>query len=101
MKFATMLDPMILKALPAVIPPFPPGMLVTLSDGTDAVVTAVKPERPYHPQVRRIEDPDTLKLASGTLDMALQTGLKIDKVAGQPVGDMVAELPNANAVRAA
>ena len=100
-RFATTLDPMILKALPAVIPPFPPGMLVTLSDATDAVVVAVKPERPYYPQVRRIEDPDTLKLASGTLDMALQTGLKIDKVAGQPVGDMVPELPNANAVRAA
>jgi HD-GYP domain-containing protein (c-di-GMP phosphodiesterase class II) len=100
-RYAAMLDPMILKALPAVIPPFPPGMLVTLSDGTDAVVVAIKPERPYHPQVRRIEDPATLKLGGATLDMALQTGLKIDRVAGLAVGEMVPELPTAKAVRAA
>jgi HD-GYP domain-containing protein (c-di-GMP phosphodiesterase class II) len=86
---AAALDPMILKAAPSVIPPFPPGMTVTLNDGTEAVVVALAPQRPYHPRVRRIADPATFKLEGPTLDTVLQPDLKIEKVAGKPVGEMI------------
>ena len=99
-KYAAWIDPEILKVIPSVIPPFPPGMPVTLSDGTEAVVVALRPERPFHPQVRRIVDPATFELDGAALDTYLQPGLRIEKVAGRPVGDLVPE-PHAGDARAA
>lgn len=59
---ARQLDPQILKTLPRVIPPLPPGSRLKLSDGTYAVVTLIDPENPYCPTVRRLAE-DHLKLA--------------------------------------
>lgn len=52
-RFAGWVDPEILKAMVSVIPPFPPGSRVQLSDGTTAVVMAPNPGDPYRPPVRR------------------------------------------------
>jgi HD-GYP domain-containing protein (c-di-GMP phosphodiesterase class II) len=58
-KFASWFDPQVIETMPSVIPPFPPGMQVQLSDGTPAVVVDLDRDHPYEPKLRRI--------ASGTL----------------------------------
>lgn len=88
-QYAATLDPMVLRVVPAVIPPFPPGMTVTLSDGADAIVVGLQPQRPYQPQVRRIVDLATFKLGGPVIDMSLQTTLRIDRIGNKPVADMI------------
>jgi HD-GYP domain-containing protein (c-di-GMP phosphodiesterase class II) len=51
--YAGRVDPHIMKVLPSIIPPYPPGAAVKLSDGTYAVVTRFHPREPYYPTVRR------------------------------------------------
>jgi len=50
------LDPMVFKALLAVVPPYPPGSLVTLSTGAQAVVTDWFADDPCRPVVRVLPD---------------------------------------------
>jgi len=88
-QYAATLDPMVLRVVPAVIPPFPPGMTVNLNDGTDAVVIAMNPQRPYQPKVRRIVDLATFKLGGPVLDMSLQSTLRIDRIGSKEIADMV------------
>jgi HD-GYP domain-containing protein (c-di-GMP phosphodiesterase class II) len=45
-------DPTVLHALLAMVPPFAPGMIVTLSDWRTAMVTALHPEAPCCPEVQ-------------------------------------------------
>lgn len=59
-KFAAWFDPQVIETMASVIPPFPPGMQVQLSDGTTAVVIDLDRDHPYEPKVRRI--------ASGSLE---------------------------------
>ncbi|MCC7348985.1 MAG: HD domain-containing protein [Phycisphaerales bacterium] len=47
-------DPEVLRILQAVCPPFPPGSMVQLSDGTRAVIVKVDGTKPYRPVVRRL-----------------------------------------------
>lgn len=47
-------DPEVIRILQAVCPPFPPGSMVQLSDGTSAVIVRVDGARPYRPMVRRL-----------------------------------------------
>lgn len=47
-------DPVVLAALPAVVPPFPPGSLVTLSDGDRAIVVDWDPSEPCRPTVQHV-----------------------------------------------
>lgn len=51
------LDPVVFKALLAVVPAYPPGSVVELSDGASCVVTAWDPTRPCEPVVNTIPDP--------------------------------------------
>lgn len=51
------IDPMVLKALISVAPPYPPGVIVELSDGSTGAVTGWSPAEPCRPTVRLIEDP--------------------------------------------
>jgi len=48
------LDPIILRALESIAPPFPPGTKLSLTDGSDAVVIRLDPADPYFPVVRRL-----------------------------------------------
>jgi len=50
--WVTRLDPMCVKALITVAPPYPPGAVVTLSDGREGVVTKWSPAEPCRPTVR-------------------------------------------------
>jgi HD-GYP domain-containing protein (c-di-GMP phosphodiesterase class II) len=54
-QFGRLLDPIVRTALFSVAPPFPPGSLVTLSDGTDAVVVDWNPSNPCRPVVEFAE----------------------------------------------
>ncbi len=49
------LDPIVLEALLAVVPPFLPGMAVKLSDQRDAVVTQTDLKTPCYPRVRVLQ----------------------------------------------
>jgi len=51
------LDPMVFKALVSVAPPYPPGVMVELSDGSTGVVTGWSAAEPCRPIVRLIENP--------------------------------------------
>jgi HD-GYP domain-containing protein (c-di-GMP phosphodiesterase class II) len=53
-KFGQWFDPQVIETMAAVIPPFPPGMQVQLSDGTSAVVIDLDRDHPYEPKVRRV-----------------------------------------------
>jgi HD-GYP domain-containing protein (c-di-GMP phosphodiesterase class II) len=55
-------DPQVLDALLAVVPPYAPGSMVTLSDGRHAVVIDHHPQRPCRPIIQLIPDaPDLLR----------------------------------------
>lgn len=51
---ASKIDPWTLRALLAVAPPYPPGTLVTLSNGARGVVTEWRAEEPCRPVVRTL-----------------------------------------------
>ncbi|MEM9021540.1 MAG: HD domain-containing phosphohydrolase [Planctomycetota bacterium] len=69
-KLRTRFDPNVLRALVEVVPPYPPGSRVTLSDGTEAVVVDHHIADPCNPTVQR--------LPNNTLPTA-----------GQPLGETV------------
>lgn len=50
-EYARLLDPVVRAALFSIMPPYTPGSLVTLSDGTDAVVVDWNPSNPCRPIV--------------------------------------------------
>jgi hypothetical protein len=100
-KYAPWLDPQILKILPSMIPPFPPGMRVTLSDGSEAVTVGLRTDRPYQPLVKRIERRDPFTLATETLDLTAEKGLEIEKVGGVSAKGMIPPPPAAPAARKA
>ena len=77
------LDPQVARILPSVIPPFPPGMKVKLSDGTMAVVTNFAIGDPYHPTVRRLAA-DNWTLEGAPVDLGEVSEITIAEIDGQP-----------------
>lgn len=55
-RIARLIDPITYSALLSVAPPYPPGSLVTLSNGARCVVTEWRPQDPCRPVVRTIGD---------------------------------------------
>lgn len=55
-KLRTRFDPNVLRALVQVVPPYPPGSRVTLSDGSEAVVIDHDINDPCNPTVQRLPD---------------------------------------------
>jgi response regulator RpfG family c-di-GMP phosphodiesterase len=88
-KYTTWIDPEVMRVVPSVIPPFPPGMAVTLSDGGRAVTVGIRPDNPYRPLVKRLVDPAEFKLAEDVLDLTLETRINIDEVGGIAVHGMI------------
>lgn len=87
------MDPQVAAMLPKVIPPFPPGTRVTLTDGTRAIVTVIDPDQPYWPTVRRVVD-GKLKLAEESIPLSRESGLYIKRMGGidvEPFLPMAAE----------
>ena len=81
-------DPEVEAAFYRIVPPFPIGQVVTLSDNVEAVVVDFNPDFPVRPKVqclrtaagRRLRDP-----ALEEIDLALYPDLEIASVDGQDV----------------
>ena len=78
-RFGAWLDPEIVSILPAVIPPFPPGTRVTLSDGRLAIVTTPNADNPYRPIVKTL-DADARTLTDQAISLARTPELSITRV---------------------
>jgi len=86
-QFAEWLDPQVLGAMAAVIPPFPPGTRVELSDGTTAVVVDLDHHRPYQPTVRRVSG-RTFTPQGAAIRLHGESGISVAKVGGVDVSAM-------------
>ena len=84
--FDGMFDPVVLDAALRVIPPFPLGALVELSDGREAVVTALNESRPCQPKVQLLHSSSPEKDEDyEQLDLSLPRAPSIGKVGDQVV----------------
>jgi HD-GYP domain-containing protein (c-di-GMP phosphodiesterase class II) len=72
------LDPVVFKALLAVVPAFAPGSLVELSDGTACVVVSWDPTRPCEPVVQIVPDPEDFLRPRAPTDDPPRLGHVID-----------------------
>jgi len=78
-------DPVVERAFYEIIPPFPLGQVVQLSDGSEAVVVDFNPRRPVQPKVQRLRTPDGTSVADPSLDeidLALYQELSIERIDG-------------------
>jgi hypothetical protein len=78
------IDPEILAALPKIVPPFPPGMKVQLTDGSQAAVVAASARSPYRPMVRQFET-DGWTLSGKLIDLSRQADVQVELAVGVPV----------------
>lgn len=80
-------DPEIERAFYEITPPFPPGKIVVLSTGVEAVVIAFDPARPARPKVASLTAPaTTLNARVGeVIDLAVATEVSIVSVDGVDV----------------
>lgn len=72
------LDPVVFKALLAVVPAFAPGSLVELSDGTSCVVVSWDPTRPCEPVVQIVPDTEDFLRPRAPADDPPRLGHVID-----------------------
>jgi HD-GYP domain-containing protein (c-di-GMP phosphodiesterase class II) len=78
-------DPVVLEALLSLIPPFAPGVVVTLNNRRPAVVTRATTE-PCHPQVQMLRDAeDAVSASVERIDLAERPDLLIAETAGEDV----------------
>lgn len=84
-------DPVILASLLSVVPAFMPGMVVTLSDRRQAIVTHVHEGAPCFPEVQVLEgdlmSKDNLTETREKIDLSQEPRLHIAAVDGYPVAD--------------
>jgi hypothetical protein len=86
-------DPVVLAALLAVIPPFIPGMVVTLSDRRHAIVTRTFEEAPCFPEVQVLNSNELLHRSNREdreiIDLSITPGMQIDAVDGYRIADFI------------
>jgi HD-GYP domain-containing protein (c-di-GMP phosphodiesterase class II) len=83
-----MFDPVVERAFYEIIPPFPLGQVVKLSNGMEAVVIDFNPHRPVSPKVQGIKYPngrDVENPALEEIDLAIYPDLEIVSVDGVDV----------------
>ncbi|MDQ7013126.1 MAG: HD domain-containing phosphohydrolase [Planctomycetota bacterium] len=90
---AAWFDPIVLRALVHVVPAFPPGSVVTLSDGQRAVVVSWDPLDPCRPVVAALDrfalDPARFEEPGEQIDLSKSRALHIAEAEGQFVaGDL-------------
>jgi HD-GYP domain-containing protein (c-di-GMP phosphodiesterase class II) len=81
-------DPVVEEAFYQIIPPFPIGQMVTLSNRVQAVVVDFNPRFPVRPKVQGIRDPNGDRFPDPSLeeiDLALYPDLEIVEVDGLDV----------------
>lgn len=94
------IDPVILKILPSVLPPFPPSARVQLSDGTTALVTDIPAATPYWPTVRRLK-PGTWTLQGEPINLSEHKDhLHITSVEGVSTDGLIPRDPPATSAAA-
>ena len=79
--YANRVDPQIMRVLPSIIPPYPPGATLKMSDGTLAAVVEFHPREPYYPTVRRL-DPQHFRLTGTPFNILPGAGPSIVSVCG-------------------
>lgn len=82
------LDPVVLRALTSVAPPYPPGTQVTLSNGVRGVVVAWSPADPCRPAVVEIVEPASRRGPPRTarrFDLTSSHDLHVVEAEGTPV----------------
>ncbi len=78
-------DPQVEQAFYQIIPPFPIGQIVTLSNGVEAAVVDFNPKKPVRPKVQGLRAPNGERFADPSLeeiDLALHPDLHIAAVDG-------------------
>jgi HD-GYP domain-containing protein (c-di-GMP phosphodiesterase class II) len=85
-QYAGRLDPQILRVLPSIIPPYPPGAQLKLSDGTLAAVVEFNPREPYYPRVRRL-NPANWALTGAPFNILPGAGPQVTAVCGTATND--------------
>lgn len=87
--FSAWLDPLVLKAMLSVTPPYAPGVWVTLSDGRSAVVESWSALDPCRPVVRIIdplaEASWRAEVASERVDLRKERWLEVAKLEGRDI----------------
>jgi HD-GYP domain-containing protein (c-di-GMP phosphodiesterase class II) len=86
-------DPMVEAAFYRIIPPFPIGQVVTLSNGIEAVTVDFNPDFPVRPKVQCLRTPSGQRFQNPGLeeiDLALYTELEITAIDGQDVRPFLA-----------
>jgi HD-GYP domain-containing protein (c-di-GMP phosphodiesterase class II) len=86
-------DPHIEQAFYQIIPPFPIGQVVTLSNGVEAVVVDFNPRTPERPKVQGLRDPSGARYADPSLeeiDLAMYLDLEVASVDGVDVRPFMA-----------
>ncbi len=81
-------DPVIEQAFYQIIPPFPIGQIVQLSNGVEAAVVDFNPRRPLRPKVQGLRDPNGQDFRDPSLheiDLAIHPDLCIATVHGVDV----------------
>jgi len=81
-------DPVVEAEFYRIVPPFPIGQVVTLSDGVEAVVVDFNPEHPVRPKVQCLRGPNGQPLDGPSLeeiDLAFYPELEIVGVDGRDV----------------
>ncbi|MFN3167449.1 MAG: HD-GYP domain-containing protein [Phycisphaeraceae bacterium] len=83
----TRFDPNVLRALVEVVPPYPPGSRVTLSDGGEAIVIDYRPDDPCRPTVQRLPGnqlPEPEEELGPKVDLTEHPKLRIAACEGRP-----------------
>ncbi len=78
-------DPYLLKAFAEIVPAFPIGQIVELSDGSEAAVVDFNPRHPLRPKVQGLRDPLGEEIPDPSLaelDLAINKDLEIVAVNG-------------------
>lgn len=92
-------DPVVERAFYEIIPPFPLGQVVTLSDGAEAAVVDFNPRYPYRPKVQCLTYPTGERVADPALeeiDLAAHRDVHIAVVNGQDVRPWTPEFAGAD-----
>ena len=85
-------DPRVVEAFLAVVPPYPPGSVVILSDGRKAAPIDHHPDAPCRPTVQLIDDAD-LDATERFVDLRERADLSIVTAEGQSVADANFDVP--------
>ena len=103
--FRGWLDPVVLAALLAVVPPFLPGMVVQLNDRRHAIVVKTHEDAPCYPEVQILEGMNLMSRANvhgerEVVDLATTRGLSIESVDGFDVSEFLYGAKHVSNVRA-